>query len=122
MAAKLVKHKITNGTTSYVFMAPKGLYAGAFGTECGVTEVTDEVDDLLPVVPVAKLLQSKVAKRLTLKVRKGTKIYRCKVIVASGKLVAAEAGLLTKTIGTEGVVMNGGDVIDAYQPLNATAY
>lgn len=57
-----------------------------------------------------------------LKVLKGTKTYRCKVVVASSKLVSAETGLLSKTIGTEGAVMNGGNIVDAYQPLNATVY
>lgn len=123
MATKLTKHKVTNGTVGYVFMAPKGLYTGAVGTECGVTEVVSgEADDLLPVVPVARLLQSKVAKRLTAKVLKGTKVYRCKLVVATTKLASAETGLLNKTIGTEGAVMNGGTIEDAYQPLNATSY
>jgi hypothetical protein len=123
MPTKLVKHKVTNGTVGYVFLAPKGLYSGNVGTECGVTEVTGgEADDLLPVVPVKQLLQSKIAKRLTAKVLKGTKTYRCKLVVATTKLASAETGLLNKTIATEGAVMNGGTIEDAYQPLNATAY
>lgn len=122
MGTKLVKHKVTNGTASYVFLAPKGLYTGGVGTECGVDEVTTDADQLLPVIPIAKLLQSKAAKRLTVKVLKGTKYYRSKLVVATSKLATAETGLIGKTISTEGAVMNGGTIEDAYQGLNATAY
>lgn len=122
MGTKLVKHKVTNGTVSYAFMAPKGLYSGSVGTECGVDEITTDADQLLPVVPVARLMQSKVAKRLAAKVLKGTIVYRCKLVVATSKLATAETGLIGKTISTEGAVMNGGTIKDAYQPLNATAY
>lgn len=123
MAAKLVKHKIVVGTASYIFMAPKGLYSGGVGTECGVAEVgPGEPEDLMPVIPVGKLLQSKIAKRLMAKVLKGTKVYRCKLVVATSKMATVETGLLNKVINTEGVIMNGGTIEDAYQPLNATAY
>lgn len=122
MPTRLAKHKIVISNVPYVFMAPKGLYTGDVGTECGVALVTEAADEALPVIPVPKLLQSKVGKRLTLKVKKGTVIYRLKIVVASNKVATAETALVTKTILTEGAVSNGGTIADAYQPLKASSY
>lgn len=121
MATKLTKYVLTSGSAKFVFLASKGLYTGAVATECGVTEPTAE-DAVLPTIPVARLVQSKAAKRLTVSVLKGTKTYRVKLIVATAKLATAETGLIGKTISTEGAVMNGGTIKDAYQSLKASAY
>jgi hypothetical protein len=124
MAVTLIKHKLTTGgtgTKDYFFLAPKGLYVGALGTACGVSEATD-AEQKEPNVAVKELLGCGAAVRI--KVRSGTGLtrYTTSLVVAKSKSLTAEAELLDKTINTDGTKASGTTITSVVNPRRATFY
>lgn len=122
--AKLVKHKVTlsgNPVRAYFFLAPKGTYTGAVGTECGIAEA-EAADFDQPNVAVKELLRCNTVTRLKVRAVKNNKVYQLSLLCSASKEITVKDGLKGKTVGTDGTVSEGATIQQVVTPRKAVSY